>query len=72
MAEGDMESFWGSVNLMLFIYALAAVISLLTAWMIKYIFVVIRMQKSRAEARAKGAQTGTSPTPGGAAPKGTA
>jgi hypothetical protein len=66
-----MESFWGSVNLMLFIYALAAVISLLTAWMIKYIFVVIRMQKSRAEA-SKSARAGTSPTQGGAVPKGTA
>ena len=66
-----MESFWGSVNLMLFIYALAAAISLITAWMIKYIFVVIRMQKSRAEAR-KGVKAGGAPTPGGAAPKGTA
>jgi hypothetical protein len=66
-----MESFWGSVNLMLFIYALAAVISLLTAWMIKYIFVVIRMQKSRAEA-SKSAKGGTSSAPRGAAPKGTA
>jgi hypothetical protein len=66
-----MESFWGSVNLMLFIYALTAVISLLTAWMIKYIFVVIRMQKRRAEA-GKGAKGGASPTQGGAAPKRTA
>jgi hypothetical protein len=66
-----MESFWGSVNLMLFTYALAAVISLLTALMIKYIFVVIRMQKIHAEA-SKIAKSGTSPTPGGAAPKGTA
>jgi hypothetical protein len=66
-----METFWGSVNLMLFTYALAAVISLLTALLIKYIFVVIRMQKSRAVAGepTKGA---TSPTQGGAAPKGTA
>jgi hypothetical protein len=66
-----MESFWGSVKLMLFVYALAAAISLITAWMIKYIFVVIRMQKSRAEA-SKSANGGTSPTQGGAAPKGTA
>jgi hypothetical protein len=66
-----MESFWGSVNLMLFTYALAAVISLITAWMIKYIFVVIRMQKNRAEA-GKSAKGGASPTQGGAAPKGTA
>jgi hypothetical protein len=44
---------------------------LLTAWMIKYIFVVIRMQKSRAEAR-KSAKAASAPTQGGAAPKGTA
>ncbi len=64
-----MESFWGSVHLMLFTYALAAVIALLTAWMIKFIFVVIRLQKSRADAgkTAKGA-----PTPASAAPKGRA
>ena len=43
-----METFWGSVKLMLFIYALAAVISLIIAWMIKYLFVVIRMQSNRA------------------------
>jgi flagellar basal body-associated protein FliL len=66
-----MESFWGSVKLMLFIYALAAAISLITAWMIKYIFVVIRAQKSRAEAR-KSAKTVSPPTQAGAAPKGTA
>ena len=66
-----MESLWGSVKLMLFIYALAAAISLITAWMIKYIFVVIRMQKSRAEAR-KSAKAANAPTQGGAAPKGTA
>jgi hypothetical protein len=66
-----MESFWGSVKLMLFIYALAAVISLLTAWVIKYIFIAIRMQKNSVDAR-KGAKAGTSSTQGGAAPKGTA
>ena len=66
-----MESFWGAVKLMLFVYALAAAISLITAWMIKYIFVVIRMQKSRAEA-SKSAKAGTSLTQGGAAPKSTA
>jgi len=66
-----MESFWGSVKLMLFIYALAAAISLITAWVIKYIFVVIRMQKSHADAR-NSAKSGSSPTQEGAAPKGTA
>jgi hypothetical protein len=66
-----MESVGGSIKLMLFVYALAAAISLITAWMIKYIFVVIRMQKSRAEA-SKNAKGGASPTQGDAAPKGTA
>ncbi len=66
-----MESVLGSVKLMLFIYALAAVISLATAWMIKYIFVVIQMQKKRADAR-KGAKDGTPLTQSTAAPKGTA
>lgn len=66
-----MESFWGAVKLMVFIYALAAAISLITAWMIKNIFTVIRMHKSRSEAR-KSAKSGSSPTQGGAAPKGTA
>jgi hypothetical protein len=66
-----MESFGGAVKLMFFIYAMAAVISLITAWMIKYIFVVIRMQKSRAEAN-KSAKGGTVPPQGGAAPRGTA
>jgi len=63
-----MESFWGSVKLMLFIYALAAAISLITAWAIKYIFIVIRMQKNRADAR-NSAKSGSSPTQGNAAPK---
>ena len=66
-----MESVMGSVKLMLFVYALAAVISLATAWMIKYIFVVIQLQKKRADAR-KGAKDATLLTPRDAAPKGTA
>jgi hypothetical protein len=45
-----MESFAGSVKLMLFIYALAAVISLATAWIIKLIFFAIQMQKKRTAA----------------------
>ncbi len=65
-----MESILGSIKLMLFIYALAAVISLATAWMIKYIFVVIQMQKKRADAR-KGAKDGTLLTQRDAAPNGT-
>jgi len=46
-----MEYFWGSVKLMFFIYALAAVISLIMAWIIRFIFVGIRMQKNHADAR---------------------
>jgi len=65
-----MESVWGAVKLMLFIYALAAAISLITAWVIKYIFIVIRMQKSRADARS-GDKPGTA-SKAGAAPKGSA
>lgn len=66
-----MESVWGAVKLMFFIYALAAAIALLTGWVIKHIFTVIRMQKDRAEAR-KSAKAGSSPAQGGAAQKGAA
>lgn len=62
-----MESFGGSVKLMLFIYALAAVISLIIAWMMKYLFVVIRMQSNRADRRKK-AKAASSPTPTAATP----
>jgi len=65
-----MESFWGSVKLMLFIYALAAAISLITAWVIKHIFSLIRLQNARAEAR-KSAKAAASPAQT-AAPKKTA
>ena len=61
-----MESFWGSVELMVFVYALAAVVSFLVAWIIKLIFAGIRRQKARADARAKAAAG-----PGDAAPEGT-
>ncbi|MDH3196255.1 MAG: hypothetical protein OEL78_08085 [Hyphomicrobiales bacterium] len=47
-----MESFWGSVKLMLFVYALAAAVSLTVAWSIKMIFAGVKMQKARATARA--------------------
>ncbi len=66
-----MESFWGSVKLMFFIYALAAAISLITAWVIKHIFTLIRMQRNRSEAR-KSAKAGSASMQGGAAPKGSA
>ncbi len=47
-----MESFWGSVELMVFIYALAAVVSYLVAWVLKLLYTVIETNKARAEARA--------------------
>ena len=50
MVEGEIETFWDSVKLMLFIYALAAVVSLIVAWIIKLVFSGIQMQKARAEA----------------------
>jgi hypothetical protein len=58
-----MESFWGSVELMVFIYALAAVVSYLVAWIIKLLYSAIEKNKARAEARAAAAA--------GAAPEGT-
>ncbi len=50
-----MESFWGSVELMVFIYALAAVVSYLVAWVLKLLYIVIEKNKARAEARAQAA-----------------
>ena len=50
-----MESFWGSVELMVFIYALAAVVSYLVAWVLKLLYTVIEKNKARAEARAQAA-----------------
>jgi hypothetical protein len=46
-----MESFGGSVKLMLFVYAVAAVISLITAWIIKLIFVAIQFRKNGATSK---------------------
>ncbi len=43
-----METVGGSFQLMLFIYALAAVISLATAWIIKLIFYVIKLHSASA------------------------
>ncbi len=51
-----MEYFWGSVKLMVFIYALAAVVSFFMAWVIKLIFAVIQRRRARAEARAAAAE----------------
>ncbi len=64
-----MESFWGSVELMIFIYALAAVVSFFIAWISKLIFAGIKMQKARAEARVA-RRTKTPAEPGNAAPEG--
>ena len=66
-----MEYFLGSVKLMFFVYALAAVISLIMAWVIKLIFVAIQAQKNRADAR-NDAKAETPIEPGDAAPDRTA
>ncbi len=59
-----MESISGSIQLMFFVYALAAVVSFAMAGVIKLIFMVIQWQKART-----GAQ---SDEPGNGAPKKTA
>jgi hypothetical protein len=46
-----MESFSGSVQLMFFVYALAAVVSFAMAGVIKLIFAGVQWQKSRAVAQ---------------------
>lgn len=66
-----MEYFWGSVKLMLFVYVLAAVVSLAMAWIIKMIFRGIRAQKNRADAR-NNAETEAAPKPGDTASERTA
>jgi hypothetical protein len=47
-----MAKFWDSVVLMLFVYALAAVVSYFVAWVIKVIFIIIQRRNARAAARA--------------------
>jgi len=44
-----MESFWGSIELMVFIYALAAIVSYLVAWVLKLLYIAIEKNKARAE-----------------------
>ena len=44
-----MESFWGSIELMVFIYALAAIVSYLVAWILKLLYTTIKKNKARAE-----------------------
>ena len=48
-----MESFWGSIELMVFIYALAAIVSYLVAWILKLLYTTIKKNKARAEAMAE-------------------
>jgi len=45
------ESFSGSVQLMLFVYALAAAISFFIAWVLRLIFTGIKTHKARSDAR---------------------
>ena len=65
--EGEIETIWDSVKLALFVYALAAVVSLAVAWGIKLIFAGVQMQKARAEARSD-AQGKAPLEPGNGAP----
>ena len=44
-----MENFWGSIELMVFIYALAAIVSYLVAWILKLLYTTIKKNKARAE-----------------------
>ena len=48
-----MESFWGSIELMVFIYALAAIVSYLVAWILKLLYITIEKNKARSEAVTK-------------------
>ena len=48
-----MESIWGSVELMFFVYALAAVVSYMVAGILKALYIVIEKNKARAVARAE-------------------
>ncbi len=45
-----MEAVWGAVILMFFIYGLAAVLSLIVAWILKLLFSAVQAQKARATA----------------------
>ena len=56
-----MEYFWGSVKLMLLVYALAAVVSFLVAWLIRIIFAVIKMRRGRADPKAPLAPAAAAP-----------
>ncbi len=45
-----MEAVWGAFKLMFFIYGLAAVLSLIVAWILKMLFAAVQAQKARATA----------------------
>ena len=62
VVEGEIETFWEAVKLMAFVYALAAVVSLMVAWVIKLVFSGIQMQKARAESGPKSANDATDRT----------
>lgn len=64
-----METVGGAVQLMLFVYAMAAVIAFSTAWIIKLIFFVIQMRNGRAASHR--AKHGSSATAGKAHAKST-
>jgi hypothetical protein len=64
-----METVGGAVKLMLFVYAVAAVIAFVMAWIIKLIFFVI--QKRNGRAASHGAKHGSSAAAGKAHAKST-
>ena len=63
-----METIGGSVQLMFFIYTMAAVISLAMAWIIKLIFLAIQMQKG-SDATRQSVKSGPSAKPANATSK---
>ena len=50
LEEEKVEKFWGSVEMMLFVYALAAVVSYAMAGIIRLIFAAIRMRQAKPQA----------------------
>lgn len=65
-AEGsELDYFWGSVKVMLIVYALAALISMLVAWVIQLLFGVIRRQRTAVAVPAEPAPAASSRPAGG-------
>jgi len=54
-----MENVWDATKLMLIVYAMAAVVSFLVAWVIKLTFAAIRLQSARAAAPAESQAKGS-------------